>query len=190
VKVAGGPTRTIWPSADGTTVEIIDQTRLPHAFVTTRPATLDDTAHAIRVMLVRGAPLIGATAAWGLWLALPLRVVTRGPVRLTPGGTTRIQISAPYSRNAGNVHFELFGPPEGISIEKSYAGSGDIVNVLIACDPAKIKPGTQGNLLLHGYGDRSGPAATKAKAAPRVLLGTVPAIPLEVGSGPAPASAQ
>jgi methylthioribose-1-phosphate isomerase len=70
VNVAGRPTRTIWPSADGTAVEIIDQTKLPHAFATARLATLDGAAHAIRAMLVRGAPLIGATAAWGMWLAL------------------------------------------------------------------------------------------------------------------------
>ncbi len=70
MKVAGYPTRTIWPSVDGDAVEIIDQTRLPHAFATVRLATLNDAAHAIRAMLVRGAPLIGATAAWGLWLAL------------------------------------------------------------------------------------------------------------------------
>ena len=68
--VSGHPTRTIWPSADGAAVEIIDQTRLPHAFVVGRLSTLADAAHAIRAMLVRGAPLIGATAAWGLWLAL------------------------------------------------------------------------------------------------------------------------
>jgi methylthioribose-1-phosphate isomerase len=70
MKVSGRPTRTIWPSSDGNAVEIIDQTRLPHTFATVRLATLDDAAHAIRAMLVRGAPLIGATAAWGLWLAL------------------------------------------------------------------------------------------------------------------------
>jgi methylthioribose-1-phosphate isomerase len=70
MKVSGRPTRTIWPSADGSAVEIIDQTRLPHAFAVVRLATLDEAAHAIRAMLVRGAPLIGATAAWGLWLAM------------------------------------------------------------------------------------------------------------------------
>jgi len=70
MKVKGKPTRTIWPGADGASVEIIDQTRLPHDFAVVRLATLDDAAHAIRSMLVRGAPLIGATAAYGLWLAL------------------------------------------------------------------------------------------------------------------------
>ncbi|PTX97683.1 S-methyl-5-thioribose-1-phosphate isomerase [Opitutus sp. ER46] len=70
MNVQGRPTRTIWPSAGGAAVEIIDQTQLPHVFAVARLATLDDAAHAIRAMLVRGAPLIGATAAWGLWLAL------------------------------------------------------------------------------------------------------------------------
>jgi methylthioribose-1-phosphate isomerase len=70
MNVSGRPMRTIWPSADGDAVEIIDQTQLPHAFVIARLATLGDAANAIRAMLVRGAPLIGATAAWGMWLAL------------------------------------------------------------------------------------------------------------------------
>ena len=70
MKVAGRPTRTIWLHADGWSVEIIDQTQLPHRYTTARLTTLDEAAHAIRAMLVRGAPLIGATAAYGLCLAL------------------------------------------------------------------------------------------------------------------------
>ncbi len=70
MKVKGRPYRTLWPGADGVSVEIIDQTRLPHAFEVVRLGTVDEVAHAIRAMLVRGAPLIGATAAYGLWLAL------------------------------------------------------------------------------------------------------------------------
>jgi len=61
--------RTIWPAADGRIVEIIDQTRLPHELVVARLETLDDAAHAIAAMQVRGAPLIGATAAYGVALA-------------------------------------------------------------------------------------------------------------------------
>ncbi len=68
--VQGRPMRTIWLAEDGWAVEIIDQTQLPHAYVTRRLETLEDAAHAIRTMLVRGAPLIGATAAYGLALAL------------------------------------------------------------------------------------------------------------------------
>jgi methylthioribose-1-phosphate isomerase len=62
--------RTIWPSTDGATVEIIDQTRLPHAFEVCKLSVLEDAAEAIRSMWVRGAPLIGATAAYGVCLAL------------------------------------------------------------------------------------------------------------------------
>ncbi|MBV9990789.1 MAG: S-methyl-5-thioribose-1-phosphate isomerase [Alphaproteobacteria bacterium] len=69
MKIDGKPYRTIWPLGDDT-VGIIDQTRLPHAFVTLELKTLDDAAHAIRAMIVRGAPLIGATAAYGIALAM------------------------------------------------------------------------------------------------------------------------
>jgi len=70
MKIDGKPTRTIWVEADGASVGIIDQTQLPHRFVTARVATLDEAAHAIKSMQVRGAPLIGAAAAYGMWLAL------------------------------------------------------------------------------------------------------------------------
>ncbi|WNG51725.1 S-methyl-5-thioribose-1-phosphate isomerase [Archangium minus] len=70
MKVHGKPMRSIWVEPDGWSVGIIDQTRLPHAFVTLRLTTLDEAAHAIRSMQVRGAPLIGAVAAYGVCLAL------------------------------------------------------------------------------------------------------------------------
>jgi methylthioribose-1-phosphate isomerase len=70
MKVDGKPTRTIWLEPDGWSVGIIDQTALPHRLITARLTTLDEAAHAIRAMLIRGAPLIGATAAYGVCLAL------------------------------------------------------------------------------------------------------------------------
>ncbi len=70
MKVDGVAYRSIWPEPDGQAVRVIDQTWLPHRFVTARLVSLEDAAHAIRAMLVRGAPLIGATAAYGLALAL------------------------------------------------------------------------------------------------------------------------
>ena len=74
MRVAGRQMRTIWLAEDGlgegAVVEIIDQTRLPHELVIARLATLDDAARAIRNMQVRGAPLIGATAAYGMALAM------------------------------------------------------------------------------------------------------------------------
>ena len=64
MKVHGQPMRTIWVEPDGWSVGIIDQTRLPHAFVTARLATMEAVAHAITSMQLRGAPLIGAAAAY------------------------------------------------------------------------------------------------------------------------------
>ena len=69
MKINGKPTRTIWPAANGKAVEIIDQTRLPHEFIVLTLSTLDDVAKSIKDMWVRGAPLIGATAAYGMALA-------------------------------------------------------------------------------------------------------------------------
>ncbi len=66
-----GEKRTaIWPDPEGEGVFILDQTRLPHVVTNVLLRTLDDAAHAIKDMLVRGAPLIGVTAAYGLALAL------------------------------------------------------------------------------------------------------------------------
>jgi methylthioribose-1-phosphate isomerase len=69
MNVGGRPMRTIWLGQDGKTVEIIDQTRLPHELVIARLACAADAAQAIATMQVRGAPLIGATAAYGMALA-------------------------------------------------------------------------------------------------------------------------
>jgi len=70
MKVGEKSYRSIWLAKDGKNVEIIDQTRLPHEFIIASLATLEDAAHAIKDMLVRGAPLIGATAAYGMCLGL------------------------------------------------------------------------------------------------------------------------
>ena len=70
MKINGTPHRTIWPTPDGNAVEIIDQTKLPHRFEIARLGALADAVQAIKEMLVRGAPLIGATAAYGIWLAM------------------------------------------------------------------------------------------------------------------------
>jgi methylthioribose-1-phosphate isomerase len=70
MKVDGQHTRTIWLEPDGWSVGIIDQTALPHGYVKRRLTTLEDAARAIRTMQVRGAPLIGAAAAYGMCLAL------------------------------------------------------------------------------------------------------------------------
>ena len=70
MKVDGKHLRSIWLEPNGWSVAAIDQRRLPHDFVVGQLATCDAAADAIRSMLVRGAPLIGATAAYGIALAM------------------------------------------------------------------------------------------------------------------------
>lgn len=70
MNVNGRPYRTIWLADDGMSVRVIDQRRLPHEFVMLDLRTLDDALVAIKEMAVRGAPLIGATAAFAVALSL------------------------------------------------------------------------------------------------------------------------
>ncbi len=71
MKINGVPYRTIWPDPEATgLVRIIDQRPLPHRFVVEEIRSARAMAEAIREMHVRGAPLIGAAAAWGMALAI------------------------------------------------------------------------------------------------------------------------
>ena len=68
MRINGTEYKTIW--FDNNTVKIIDQTKLPHQFIIKDLKTIKDAIHAIKTMEVRGAPLIGATAAYGLVLSI------------------------------------------------------------------------------------------------------------------------
>ncbi|MBR0694865.1 S-methyl-5-thioribose-1-phosphate isomerase [Bradyrhizobium lablabi] len=70
MKVDGQHFRSIWLEPDGWSVGAIDQRRLPHEFIVATITTAEEAGEAIRSMLVRGAPLIGATAAFGVALAM------------------------------------------------------------------------------------------------------------------------
>ncbi len=70
MKIDGKPYQTIWLADDGWSVEIIDQTLLPHVFKIARLTSLAEACYAIKAMQVRGAPLIGVAAAYGMALAL------------------------------------------------------------------------------------------------------------------------
>ena len=74
MNVDGKNMRPIWLAENGQTVQVIDQRALPHEMVVADLENLDDVIRAIREMYVRGAPLIGATAAWGVFL-----IVTSAP---------------------------------------------------------------------------------------------------------------
>ncbi|MGI8527616.1 MAG: S-methyl-5-thioribose-1-phosphate isomerase [Pseudolabrys sp.] len=70
MRVNGKHYRTIWLADDGSSVDIIDQTLLPHRFATVRLREVGEMVRAIKTMQVRGAPLIGAAAAYGICLAI------------------------------------------------------------------------------------------------------------------------
>ena len=70
MKIEGKEYRTIWFDDEKQVVKIIDQTKLPHQFIIKDLKTVNDAINAIKTMEVRGAPLIGATAAYGLVLAI------------------------------------------------------------------------------------------------------------------------
>jgi methylthioribose-1-phosphate isomerase len=70
MNVDGQPYRTIWLNDDRASVCVIDQTRLPHRFEVVRWRSVEAAAAGIRTMVVRGAPLIGAAAAYGMALAM------------------------------------------------------------------------------------------------------------------------
>ena len=69
MKVDGKDVRTIWLAEDEKSVKIIDQRKLPHEFIIVDLTTVDDAIKAIKDMYVRGAPLIGATGAYAVYLA-------------------------------------------------------------------------------------------------------------------------
>ena len=163
MRVDGRAYRSIWLDEDGRTVAVIDQTRLPHEFATRRLATVEDAAHAIRTMVVRGAPLIGATAAYGLALALaddagdanlesaiallagtrPTAVNLRWALkdlgrRLRPLGAAE-RAAAAY-RRAGDICDEDVAMNRAIGenglalVERAAAGKDGPVNVLTHCN--------------------------------------------------------
>ena len=163
MNVAGRAYRTIWPAADGTAVEIIDQTRLPHAFVTARLTTLEDAAQAIRAMLVRGAPLIGATAAWGLWLALRAdasdSAFSRAHATLLATRPTAVNLRwaldrvrtrlvplPPAARVAAARQLAVDSCDEDVAVNRGFAAAGlPLLRALAARKP----PGAPLNVLTH-----------------------------------------
>ena len=107
MKIDGRPYRTIFPDPDAVSVQVIDQTRLPFAFELQRLASLDDAARAIRTMVVRGAPLIGVTAAYGLAFAMREDASNAGLDRavaaLAATRPTAINLRWALDRVAGNL---------------------------------------------------------------------------------------
>jgi methylthioribose-1-phosphate isomerase len=106
MRLNGRPSRTLWLASDGA-VEILDQTILPHAVEVVRLRTLEGAVRAISEMQVRGAPLIGVTAAWGVALALREDASDAGLQRamaaLAASRPTAVNLAWALARIAGAV---------------------------------------------------------------------------------------
>jgi methylthioribose-1-phosphate isomerase len=151
MKVDGVPRRSIQLAADGETVEIVDQTRLPHRFEIARLASLEDAAAAILDMKVRGAPLIGATAAYGLCLA-----VRRDPsdasleaACATLGATRPTAVNLRWALD--DMRARILAADEAGRAETAYARAGEICDEDVAINAAI---GAHGLELLRAAADR------------------------------------
>lgn len=160
MKVGGVAYRSVWREANR--VAIIDQTRLPFDFHTLRLSDQDEIAHAIRSMQVRGAPLIGATAAYGVALAMSADASDAGlqSVAKLLGSTRptavnlcwaiermvrRLQAVAPAARAAAaweeaeniaeeDIAFNLAIGRHGLALLRHIADRKGNVNVLTHCN--------------------------------------------------------
>lgn len=137
MKIDGTPFRTIWvDETDRWSVRIIDQTKLPWAIDLPRLTTLDEVAHAIRAMLVRGAPLIGATAAYGIALAMraePSNAALAAAEKiLAASRPTAVNLRWALARMTG----VLRDYPPGQRMEAAYAEAASICEADVATNQA------------------------------------------------------
>jgi methylthioribose-1-phosphate isomerase len=163
MKVDGKHIRSIWLEPDGWSVGAIDQRRLPHDFVVARLTDCDAAADAIRSMLVRGAPLIGATAAYGVALAMRAdgsdAALDRACELLIATRPTAINLKWALDE----MHATLRWLPPAARAAAAYARAGEIAEediainqgigrhglALIEAIAAKKPPGERVNVLTH-----------------------------------------
>jgi len=136
VRVNGKAYRTIWRADDGRSVDIIDQTLLPHRFEVVRLRTVDDAARAISTMQVRGAPLIGAAAAYGMCLA----VATDASDQSLDAAYDALLATRPTAINLrwalDDMRAHLRNRPREVRVEAAYARAAEICDEDVAINDA------------------------------------------------------
>src|SRR6202166_267606 len=163
MKVDGRQFRSIWLESDGWSVGAIDQRRLPHEFVVATLTTCDAAADAIRSMLVRGAPLIGATAAYGVALAMRADASDAALDRACDGliATRPTAVNLRWALEV--MRGTLLPLPPSARAAVAYARAGEIAEqdiainqgigqhglALIEAIGARKKPGERVNVLTH-----------------------------------------
>lgn len=152
MKIDGTPYRAIWLDQDGWSVRIIDQTKLPWSFDILRLTTLEEAAHAIRAMLVRGAPLIGAAAAYGLCLGLRAdpgtAALDRGAETLLATRPTAVNLAWAIER----MRVRLQHLPPDRRVAAAYAEAAAIAEEDVAQNAAIGRGGLE--LIAHAAGGR------------------------------------
>jgi len=126
MNIDGKPYRTIWLGEDGVSAEIIDQTKLPFALDMVTLKTLEDAAHAISSMQVRGAPLIGAAAAYGVALAMRADASDEGLDRACEmlAATRPTAINLRWALD--EMKTELKALPQGARVAAAFARAAEI----------------------------------------------------------------
>jgi methylthioribose-1-phosphate isomerase len=151
MRVQGRHYRTIWLAADGASVEIIDQTLLPHRFATSTLSSLSDAARAIGTMQVRGAPLIGAAAAYGVALAMRQEAsdeaLDRACDTLLKTRPTGVNLRWALEEMRGHLR----NRPRGERVAAAYDRAAAICDDDVAINDAI---GTHGLALLRGIADK------------------------------------
>ena len=153
MRIDGEAYRTIWLDDDGWGVRVIDQTQLPHRFETVRLETVDQAAHAIRAMLVRGAPLIGAMAAYGMCLAVRADDSDEG----VDSAHALLLATRPTAVNLrwalDDMRARLANQPRGKRLTIAYARAAELCDEDVAINEAI---GDHGLALIRDVHDRRG----------------------------------
>jgi methylthioribose-1-phosphate isomerase len=153
VRAQGRHWRTIWPAADGRAVEVIDQRVLPHRLEAVRIGTLAEAVAAIAGMTVRGAPLIGVTAAYGLALQAAEdpgdEAMAQAAQRLKAARPTAVNLAWAVDRLVAG----LSGVPPGHRARRAWQDAGDLADEDVATNAAI---GRHGLSLLRELATRCG----------------------------------
>ena len=154
--------RSIWLDANRRTVNIVDQTRLPHAFEVIGLTSLEQAATSIRDMWVRGAPLIGATASYGLALAMREDASDAGLARAVAvlGATRPTAVNLRWALE--DMAKRLMPLPVGQRVDAAYTRAAEVSDEDVAINSAlgdhgvsiienisKRKNGAPVNILTH-----------------------------------------
>ncbi|MCM2310213.1 MAG: S-methyl-5-thioribose-1-phosphate isomerase [Steroidobacteraceae bacterium] len=152
MRVNGRQYRTIFVADDGVTVSVIDQTRLPFAFELRHLQTAEQAAEAIRDMIVRGAPLIGVTAAYGVALGMLFDASDAGVERVVQvlGATRPTAVNLRWALE--RMRQVLLATPTSQRVGRAYAEAAGIADEDVAACAAI---GRHGHALLAAIHERS-----------------------------------